>query len=199
MYHKITNIIIVLALLFIGAIIVGGCQKQTPNIIETINHTRITIPEEQMMCLLPQNKVMINDSYANMKFIVYYDSTICSPCQLKQLSIWNKIVKQSYSLGGKVELIFIFSPKTGFNQLLIDSYYSNKILHKLYLDSLGLYEKNNPILQNSKQFHSIVTNNEGRIIFVGNPADDVSVERLFYNFLQDKKYLNKMTVPTIND
>lgn len=199
MYDKITNTIIVLVLLFIGAIIMGSCQKQTPDIIETINHTRITIPEEQMMCLLPQNKVMINDSSANMKFIVYYDSTICSPCQLKQLSIWNKIVKQSYSLGGKVELIFIFSPKTGFNQLLIDSYYSNKILHKLYLDSLGLYEKNNPILQNSKQFHSIVTNNEGRIIFVGNPADDVSVERLFYNFLQDKKYLNKMTAPTIND
>ena len=176
-----------------------ACQQTTPEIVNTIRNTRITIPQDKMLCLLPEKKALLKDSSTNMKYIVYYDSTICSACQLKKISIWNKIVTQSYSLGADLELIFIFSPKVEDKQLFIDSYYSNKIMHKLYIDSLGMYEKINPILQDSRQFHSIVINNKGRIIFVGNPADNVSTERLFYNFLQDKNYLNKMTSPTLKE
>lgn len=190
MCFKVVYIKCILISFFWG--IVVSCEKASSETLDLVHNTRISIPKEQMISLLPENKALINDSCSSMTFIVYYDSASCSVCQLRKISIWNKIISESYRLGGDIDLLFIFSPKVGYVSDFIQEYYSLKVKHKVYIDSLGCYERENHIVRNFRQFNSVVINKNGRIIFVGNPAEDVSIERLYYSFLQDKQYLCKV-------
>ena len=45
------------------------------------------------------------------KFIVYYDSTVCSSCEVSNSINWYEVIEYNKWTRGKFGVVFIFSPK----------------------------------------------------------------------------------------
>ena len=111
-------------------------------------------------------------------FVYYFDSTECVGCRLQHVINLSPLFQED-SYGEKYDVIPIFAPKVeDRDKILQEAKYA---LHdySLYLDLDGRFLKENPRMPSDSRFHCFLLNREGNPIFVGDPAANPKMRRLF--------------------
>lgn len=154
-----------------------------------IRSSKIGIPLDSMKLLTPELDIPIsgcNDS-AQFRYVVYFDSAQCSPCQLGKLGIWRSIIKNTKKIGIDMDFLFIFHPKVSQRIEFEETYYSRKTYLRVYMDTTGIMERYNPLISQSTHLHAFVLNDSNHIEVIGDASKSEMVERKYYEFLRKKK------------
>ena len=151
--------------------------------------TTIKVSTDSFLCLSPDTlssafKKGYNCDSVNFRYIIYSDSTICSPCELGKMGIWRSIERNTKDIGVKVDYIFIFSPSKSKTKELINAFYKRSYKFRLHIDTLNVLERENPMISHS--FSCLLDKND-TIVFIGNPAKNEAIERNYYKFLIQSK------------
>ena len=175
---------------YIGiSLLLLACNNRNMSEYEArIRATKIDIPLDSMKLLTPDLNIPIsgcNDS-AQFRYVVYFDSLQCSPCQLKNMGIWRSVIKHTEEIGASVDFQFIFCPKASQREGLEETYFNRKTFLRIFIDTTGVVERHNPLLSESTIFHAFVVNDSNHIEVIGNAGNSELVERRYYEFLRKK-------------
>lgn len=186
MYIKITWLLL-FALLCIGSLF--GCKDEERREKEQrIRNTIISIPLDSMELLKPVRALVDysrKEELPDYRYVIYYDSITCAPCKLHRMSIWRSIIKNAHVINANVDFMFIFHPSNNKVEDFRREYYKSKLLLPLYLDSIGIMERNNPLIKESSLLHAFLLNKDNSIVAIGDAGADERVERKFYDFLRN--------------
>lgn len=150
--------------------------------------TEIQIPDD-LECVYNREVTIINkDTLKPYKLIVYYDSLDCSSCRISHLMDLYPLYDMADT--SNFSVITIFSPK---KENLEEVRFQLKITDPLaptYIDPSGSFAKFNQCIPTDIRFHTFLLNENGRVIFVGNPYMSVNLKELF---------IERLNQPNINN
>lgn len=192
MYSKIKHILWKSQGFVFSLLLLFSCKPNSVNheLENKLRSLTITIPTDSMELLLPKNKDSTYADFfntASFQYIIYYDSTVCSVCNLRKMGIWYNIIRKSKKIDSNIKYIFIFQPKHEMIQQFKIEYYAQKVSLPFYIDSTGIMERLNPILSQSQLYCSFVLNKNNHIEVIGDASKNLIVEERFYDFLKKKK------------
>lgn len=149
----------------------------------------VTIPLDSLFYSMPEN----NSEYLNKgnsdhyKIVVYYDSTECSSCRLKNLYKWNHIIDSTSLLKQKVDFYFVLnvSPKRFDYAKRIVSTYAKGL--PVYIDSTSVFERKNPCLPTLSQMRTFMLDSNDVVMLVGNPVNNSRVLDMMWNIIRERK------------
>ena len=186
MYNEVIKFSFIVSMIFCFCC----CYEEKQVIKEDfLRNIEIHIPMDSLIKLSPKCRLpdyMSNEECPNLRYIIYYDSLMCSSCQLHRMGIWRSIIKHANSINkNKVNFLFVFNPKREDVLDFVEEFYSKKIMLDIYVDSCGVLESLNPIIQKNRTFHALLLNENYRIEAIGNPELNVRIEKKFYDFIED--------------
>ena len=151
---------------------------------DEIRNAHVEIPMDSLQLLTPRKLISDNLIHRDpdLTFLIYVDSSSCSSCELKRLSIWHSIIKKAKRYDTKVNYLFIFCPNANEVNDFIENYYNNAIGLNIYIDSSKILERRNLLLHNA-HFHTLLLDKEYNVVKIGNPARDAYAEKSFYKYL----------------
>jgi len=188
MYTEIKRACIVLTaigVLVAGFFIVDVRLRQ--NKLSKIQSSSVVIPMDDLERLEPARYfAKPSGDKAEYNFVVLFDSSHCTSCALKNMAIWNGIIEKASEYGVNMDFLFIFSPSAEDVESFPSTFRFSRFIHPVYLDAGGMFLKSNPFLRRMPSLHSIVTDESGKIVFIGNPASDSDAYLRFESFLEEK-------------
>lgn len=134
---------------------------------------------EDMICWNPIN-IDVTDSISEKSntFIVYVDSTQCSPCYISRLPEWAEFLELEQSEECNTTFQFIFDPRDGMLDELREKLVQSGFKHPVYIDSTHVFGKDNVNIPSDPLYHSFLMNNKNEIILVGNPCTNLQIKDL---------------------
>lgn len=140
--------------------------------------------------ILPDKLLMVGelDSLRNSSveldypcLLLYLDSTQCSPCRLQHLSSYS-FLSESYER--KFSVCVVMEPKTKDRSLAIHMASLNPGGIQVFLDDDGAFLKINTHIPKDPRFHSILLDENGYPMIVGDPVSNSGIVRLYQNLFQ---------------
>lgn len=179
---------LLIVLLFPVLFICCRSQKdKTEERIKELMTKQIILPYSKMSC-------WINDSIqkrrpwekAQMKLIVYTDSSNCSECALKTMYMWEDFVKLEKEYNSRFSLVFIFQTRQNIKpQSLASLFRITELNHPMYIDSCSIFSKSNSHLPRESMYHIFLLDNKNNVVLVGSPLFNSKIEGLL------RKEINK--------
>ena len=131
-----------------------------------------------------KDTVLANFTEVPIKLIVWYDSLVCSSCQVSQMHEWCDIINYSDSLAQWFSIVYIFSPKyedmDNVNMLLkVD-----KLSYPVFIDPNTTFVRENPELPQNNQLHSFLIDRNNKVVLIGNPLYNPSLWALYKRTIQ---------------
>lgn len=122
-----------------------------------------------------------------IKIIVYYDSTHCAICQLKQIHNWNKYIEYLNALTPDVSVYFIISPSNEqIKNTTLNIQHLKLTPYNIILDSTNTFKKINPVIPlNNSSLHTFLLDKNNRIVLIGNPLNGDAMWELFKSTLEN--------------
>lgn len=119
-----------------------------------------------------------------LKWISYYDTISCKPCQIAHISDWDEIL----TING-VDCCFILSAKPSEVERYMEAYRNNSNNAKayVYLDTADVFLHDNPRIPHESLFHDFLIDKKNNVLLVGNPVRNKSVHELFFNILKKEE------------
>lgn len=169
-----------LFLLFIVAAIACSNKRRIEETVSEMLHHSIVLPVEDMISLQKDNKR--HDALtANYKLIIYVDSTKCSSCFIKHLSVWNEYLQLEEQ--GKLELVFIIEvPKEELEFYSKEIRYS-RFNHLVYFDVNAVFKTKNPHIPKDDPYHVLLIDKSDKIVLVGNPIENPKIEKMLFDII----------------
>lgn len=90
------------------------------------------------------------NSAGKVSLIVLFDSTVCSPCLLKDIYKYDRIFKLEKELGSNYVPMMVFSPKSSEVSSFVESYNLLQIKLNVYIDENHQFNLFNPCLKDNK-------------------------------------------------
>lgn len=181
MYFKIVLFVISVVCFF------SSCKNnEKEKIINQVRQVEIQIPIDSLIYLQPCGNMRNHVVNADYRYVVYCDSTICSLCELQRMGIWHGIIKKTNEIGIAIDFMFIFNPPKKEAAEFINGYYFYKYNLTIFVDTCGIMQKNNAILNNSA-LHAFILNRNNCIVKIGDASKNAEVEQEFYKFLKREK------------
>lgn len=145
----------------------------------------IKIPTNIIVNYNGKDSLMDDFLTADLKFVIYFDSTNCISCFSNKLDVWQLMFKYADLFNGELKFYFIFyPPKNGRDGLNIELR-NLKMNYPVLIDEKGDFERLNPHLPKNKQLHTFLLDENNNVILVGNPLNNKEVEKLFYAKTQE--------------
>ena len=118
----------------------------------------------------------------NYKYILYYDSTDCSSCAIKELWRWDDIVEEfkQYNVDFYAILSASSTSKTDLKYLAK----ATRTKLKVIIDSCNVFANNNPHLSDDRILHCFLLNKSDSIILFGNPLSNKMVNELLSDIVK---------------
>ena len=155
-----------------------------------ILNTKISVPLDSMLFVNEKLISMEKTSNTRYRFISYLDSISCTRCQLYKMGMWSRL--ENITKKANVQYIFILSPPKENIQSIKDEYINTKQNHLLYLDTLGLLERNNPIIKKSVLFHSFLLDENNKVVFVCKTSKNEKVRKEYLEYVHSiERKINK--------
>lgn len=112
----------------------------------------------------------------------------CGTC-IESLKIWNQLIPEFNKKNVQVNLICSSDNKFDLLKYFFESKEIKNFTHPLLLDHKNHYLKQNRFMNESKNFETVLTNNENTILLIGNPIASNKMKELYFNEI--KKYQNE--------
>ena len=105
-------IICCLFILFYVCVGCGGSGDRLSDTLSVMQSSPVNISFKEMSCWMNDSLVDKRPwEQARIKLVVYYDSTKCSECTLKQMYLWEDFVKLEEKYNNVFCIYFIFQKK----------------------------------------------------------------------------------------
>ena len=169
----------IILLLFL--LIIVSCKKSPiEGDIEEFTNSHIELMLDSMMGA-DENTIL--DMHKPYLYVSYIDSTSCTSCQLAHFSDWN-VLEHSVDTS-KLDHIFIVAPKRDERHRIIEKLTTDNIFKdKTYIDTSGVFERNNKCLPNNKLLHTFLLDKEHNVILIGSPVNNKKVKELLSKILK---------------
>lgn len=130
------------------------------------------------------NKMMHDGMF---KYIIYSDSTRCTPCAINKMYIWNSLLEYSKNYNGQLKFYFIFCPARKDLQEMKFALIKNSRFHyPVVLDTLGEFEKLNSHLPRNNALHAFLLDENNNVVLVGDPLHNKEIKNMFYKIVEEK-------------
>lgn len=140
----------------------------------------IEIPYSEMDTLVLDTEYMHKkDKY---QFLVFVDSTQCTPCYASHHQDWKYILKECKKHYQPVSLSVIIESKSISDEIR-EIFLSSSIGESIFLDTNAVFRKHNPFFPESDLMHVLLLDKDGSVVFVGNPLRSKEIEELLYKKL----------------
>lgn len=188
---KIIKFIIAFTVLFL---LLVSCKKVTSNKNNAVRDTLaamqthcIHLNLNKMMRCYPDNDTIRHDiQTAKYRLIAYVDSAKCTPCIINKMFYWNDLIENTRASDSDIKYIFIFEPKT---EQIEDAYLSVKssgLINEIYLDTACTFRKDNAFIPNDEKFQTMLVDEKGHILIIGNPLTNHKIKELFLQIIKVK-------------
>lgn len=156
----------------------NGKRGIEENLYDMRSHP-INLCLEEMQCRNKYGDTIVVDSVKpSYRMVVYVDSSVCSPCTLDKMYVWNESIKKAHKQGNRLRYVFIVAPKA---EQLEDAYLSiesNGLENPVYVDTAYAFRKANPHLPEERMYHSFLLDTKDSVLIVGNPMENPKVDSL---------------------
>ena len=140
----------------------------------------MVLPCSKMVTSFVKDSNYMDFSLAELKLIIYIDSTECMSCKIKRLNNWNKILKLDSVYKGRMKFYFVFCPKRGQVKQTLRSIKLSNLSYPLFLDGNSEFIKDNPQIPRDMRLHTFLLGQDNNIILIGNPLGNKDIRKLFY-------------------
>lgn len=142
--------------------------------------------------MLPDNMELLSGSYkskfdgidSEIRMIVYFDSTACSNCTIKNFWIWTGLINSFEQYNDQASIVFIFAPGKSerlHTKSMLKDYVVN---YPVYIDSAYTFRKINPKINN--QFFGII-DHDNNVLLSGYPFDSPNKQNQYIRILKNHK------------
>lgn len=148
------------------------------------NNSHIKLMLDSMMYM--QQDKSFSSIKSEYTYIVYVDSVSCSDCALNHFKDWTEF--ESLFERDKFSYLFIVTPKEIEKTSVMEKVKSDILFNdRIYIDTAGIFERNNPLLPQNKLLHTFMINKNDTVILIGNPINNPKIKKLFHRILNQKK------------
>lgn len=162
-----------------GGLMISCINQHKP---ESVEDNEIVLSLEEME-LYPEH---LRDTIFKpiYKYVVYVDSSECSPCKIIHLGIWNYF---KYELADKnSEFYMILSPAKDKVEEIKKIHQSYKHRIPIYIDTLGVFKRDNPqIAETTTEFHSFLLDKHNKIVVFGDASTNHYVRDEIFRVLSE--------------
>lgn len=143
--------------------------------------TRVVVPYDSLYALHEIDKVQIDA--ADYVYVVYYDSTVCSVCTLKNGYYWETLRDSLRQVEKNVEFVFVYAPPKEEIPKFINELKYVKNTFVTLVDTIGVFGRNNKHISSNSNLHAFLLDKERKVVMVGNVQSTPAVEKLFWKSL----------------
>lgn len=179
--NRKNNLLIYIAFAVAVTVCYSCSRSKLEEDVKQLMDKEISVPYDSMITYTNVSKTSIDS--AEYKYIVYFDSLVCSTCTLKNMYYWEVIRDSVASLGKNVKFIFIYAPlKEETGKFLNDLKHAREKLIS-FVDTVGCFERNNAFIPENSNTHAFLLNHQNKVIMVGNAQYNPAIEELFFNLI----------------
>lgn len=175
------NILLSLIAGLLGFISLLSCNGNH-GIEDKINDMRskpINLCLEEMQCRNKYGDTIVVDSVKpSYRMVIYVDSSVCSPCTLDKMFVWNESIKKARQQGNRLKYVFIVAPRPEQREDAYLSIESNGLDSPVYVDNAYAFIKANPHLPKERMYHSFLLDAKDSVVIVGNPIQNQKIDSL---------------------
>ena len=186
-----TKLFFIISLLC-SALIYIGCKSPEEKIDEIITQMKskpVSIPYSQMSCWINDTiqKSRPWEKTAQLKLVVFTDSSSCSECTLKRMYLWKDFVELEQKYDNRFYLMFIFQTNKDVKvPIMAKSFYLTELNHPIYVDSKDVFKKLNSHLPDGEKFNVYLLDENNNVILVGSPLFNTMLEHMLLDILDEK-------------
>lgn len=159
----------------------GGQFEKVRDTISTMQTHPVKVSLHKMSCCVPNNNAdKGNDGIKDYRLVVYVDSSMCSPCIIDRMFLWNDMIGMTRN---KVKYIFIFEPKKSQLEEAKLSVESSGLKANIYLDTASVFRNENTFIPKEDKYHSMLINSKDSIVMVGMPLTNDKIKNIYYKIL----------------
>lgn len=170
-----------LVVLFIG---LASCNRgRMAYEIDRLIGTDIVVPWDSLYN--PHKQINGGCFQGKYMYVVYYDSAVCSVCNLKNMYYWETLRDSLKSQKQSVDFVFIFAPPENGIRTFINELRYIKNDFAILVDTTGVFRRKNVQISNNLNLHAFLLNRDKKILMVGNAQRNPAVEELLWKKLRD--------------
>jgi len=107
--------------------------------------------------------------------LFFLDSHVCQSCITKHSGKWDEYIRDSIGFG--VRPLFVTSPLQDYSDIICETSIYDSL--RFYIDTLDNFMKMNDFIPAEQAFHSMLLDEEGRVLAIGNPVGNPSLVSFF--------------------
>ena len=174
-------------LILVLAVYFTGCNSQIRNEIRQMQTEKMNTDTRQMVQMINgKNSIMYFLKNYKLKLVIFTDSTACSSCAMKQMYSWNTYIEKAYESNHMLQLMFVFAPNKNEVEMLIRYNKISVFDYPVYIDTLGIFQKNNPHLPKNPRLHTFLLDANNHVILVGNPLYNTKIKEMYDRVIHEK-------------
>lgn len=161
-----------------------GCNNRRDSVKEMLMKIQarpVNLCLNKMQCRIRNRDTVVVDSVKpDLRFVVYVDSTECTPCELDKMYMWNDLISKARQYKGKLKYIFVIAPKS--KESLVDIYLSieySGLRSHVYIDTAYVFRDSNKEFPMDSKFHNFLLDKHDSVLFVGNPLKSKTLENVY--------------------
>lgn len=187
-FFSIMNLLKIMFLLL--SFLLFGCRKTIEEDIVLMQSSPFKLNIDSLFCVKLAHDTFVEPEVSGkIKIVIFSDSTICSPCAIKSIGSWDHYIQLSQNSKGGLQLFFIFvQNKKNINSLLytLKEYFFD---YPVYVDTLGIFQKDNPHLSENTKLHTFLLDENNNVILVGNPTHSLKLKELYDKIIGEKLFV----------
>ena len=153
--------------------------------MEQLMQQNITLSPDWDVVWQGNNTVLKGVQEIPVKLVIWYDSLVCSSCQLSRMYEWNNIVTYADSLASWFSIIYLFTPKIDDIDRVNVVLKTNNFDYPLFIDRNSSFIKQNPNLPKNRRLHSFLLDKNNRVVLLGNPLYNPALWALYKRTIQE--------------
>lgn len=124
------------------------------------------------------------------KIVVFADTSLCTPCYIKQMPNWYNLidsVKSDY--GNSVEFCFVISVQKQNLDAILKTFEQVNFDYPCFLDTSCVFRRTNKNIPDNSLFHAFLLDESNNVVMVGNPQTNIKIRRLLLRYLKESEKL----------
>lgn len=175
MYAEVKLFVLILLVVLFGC---GDSMKRHQEAVQNSVVTLNLSAMEQLQSdfIADRENVSADSSY---RFVVYLDSSQCVSCRISHIGMWHRFAH----IQDRTAIRFLFIIHPSPDDVAELRSLCSDIRYNIYLDSLGVFERDNELLVKKSMASAFLIDGDNRIVFLGDPTEDLKTQEAYQDLV----------------
>lgn len=165
------------------AFIVVSCKAGIKKDLEEFIGREVVLPKE-MAAFVNGRDTSLTIEGDRLKLIVWYDSTGCSSCRLKDLWQWEDYAE--YADSADFDLCVILSPSEANIHSVNLAVRSQRVQFAVYKDYDRRFYALNPGMPSNSMLHTFLLDRDNKVVIAGNPINNPALAEFYRSVIKSR-------------